>query len=340
MIKPKIKRSHLLLALKGGISIALVAFIMNSVGIGRALDNIMNASPLWLLLAAALVVVQVFICSFRWNAVLKIYGEPLKYSQVFRFFYIGSFFNQALPSSVGGDAIRSYRAYKAGMGLGHAVGSVFLDRIGTVLALVIMVAAILPFALDGMGGNIEALKLSVMVLLVVAVGGTIFLMFLDRVPESLSRFRAIKSLALFAGDVRKTFLSPSTAFKLIFWAIAGHVNLSIMVWLLLISVGVEVRLLEGLGLFPLILLIQTLPISIAGWGVREGAMVEVFAMVGVPAGGALAVSLLFGLAAAIMSLPGGWLWISSREHNLEEAEELSEELTDAAVYSQAKNKSE
>ncbi len=338
MIKPKIKRSHLFLGLKAAFSIALVAFIMNSVGIDRALGHIMNASPAWLLLAAVLVVVQVFICAYRWNAVLKIYGEPLEYSQVFRFFYIGSFFNQALPSSVGGDAIRSYRAYKAGMGLGPAVGSVFLDRIGTVLALVVMVAAILPFAVDGMSGNVEILKLSVMALLAVAVGGTIFLMFLDRVPEKLNHFRIVSSLAIFAGDVRKTFLSPSTAAPLMFWAMLGHINLSIMVWVISIGINVEISLIDCLALFPLILLIQTLPISIAGWGVREGAMVEVFALVGVPAGGALAVSLLFGLIAAIMSLPGGWLWISSREHNIEEAEELVEELADAAVYEKAQNK--
>ncbi len=328
-----IKRSHIFFALKGGISIALVSFIISSVGIGRAMDHIINASPAWLLLAAFLVLLQVFICAFRWQTVLKIYGDPLEYSQVFRFFYIGSFFNQALPSSVGGDAIRSYRAYKAGMGLGAAVGSVFLDRIATVLALVILVSIAVPFAVDGMSGNVETLKLSVMVLLVIAVGGTIFLMFLDRVPEKLNRFRIVSSLAVFAGDVRKAFLTPSIVGPLMFWAVLGHINLSIMVWVLSIGIGVEINLVDCLALFPIVLLIQTLPISIAGWGVREGAMVEVFAMAGVSAGGALAVSLLFGVIVAIVSLPGGWLWISSREHNMEEAEELAE----SEIYEQEQN---
>ena len=332
-----IKRNHLLFTLKGGISIALVTFIISSVGIDRAVDHIINASPAWLLLAAFLVLLQVFICAFRWQTVLKIYGDPLEYSQVFRFFYIGSFFNQALPSSVGGDAIRSYRAYKEGMKLGSAVGSVFLDRIATVLALVILVSIAVPFVAGGMSGNVEALKLSVMVLLAIAVGGTIFLMFLDRVPEKLNRFRWVSSLAEFSGDVRKVFLTPSIAGPLMFWAVLGHINLSIMVWVLSIGIGVEITLVDCLALFPLILLIQTLPISIAGWGVREGAMVKVFAMVGVPAGGALAISLLFGVAVAIMSLPGGWLWISSREHNIEEAEELSEELAESEIYEQEQN---
>ena len=335
-----IKRNHIFFALKGGISIALVAFIINSVGIDRAVGHIINASPIWLLLAAFLVLLQVFIGAFRWQAVLKIYGDPLEYSQVFRFFYIGAFFNQALPSSVGGDAIRSYRAYKAGMGLGAAVGSVFLDRIATVLALVILVSVAVPFVAGSMSGNVETLKLSVMALLFVAVGGTIFLMFLDRMPEKLNRFRWVGSMAAFAGDVRKVFLTPSIAGPLMFWAVLGHINLSIMVWVLSIGIGVDINLVDCLALFPLVLLIQTLPISIAGWGVREGAMVEVFAMVGVSAGGALAVSLLFGIIAAIMSIPGGWLWISSREHNMEEAEELSEQLAESTAHEQAQNKDE
>ncbi|MDH5187842.1 MAG: flippase-like domain-containing protein, partial [Rhodospirillaceae bacterium] len=280
--------------------------------------------PAWLLAALALMVAQVFVCAFRWRAVLKVYDNPLSYSQAFRFFYIGTFFNQALPASVGGDAIRSYRAYKSGMALGQSVGSVFLDRIATVLALIFLVAAMVPFVIDGMSGNIQALKFSVIALLVLGVGGTVFLMFLDRVPDSFKRFRVVHHLAVFAGDVRKVFLSPSTAVPLMFWAILGHINLSLVVWVLSLSIGVNISLVDCLALFPLVLLIQTMPISIAGWGVREGAMVEVFAMAGVLAPGALAVSLLFGIVAAVSSLPGGWLWISSREHNLEEAEVLSE----------------
>ena len=64
-------------------------------------------------------------------------------------------------------------------------------------------------------------------------------------------------------------------------------------------------------LFPPALLVTTLPISIAGWGVRELAMVAVFALVGVPADGASVLSILFGLLDALISLPGGVLWVLS-----------------------------
>jgi len=63
------------------------------------------------------------------------------------------------------------------------------------------------------------------------------------------------------------------------------------------------------------LLILTIPISIGGWGVREGAMVTAFALVGVPGEGALVLSLLFGVIGLVVSLPGGIVWLMMRGKN-------------------------
>jgi len=70
-----------------------------------------------------------------------------------------------------------------------------------------------------------------------------------------------------------------------------------------------VSILDCMVLMPPVMLVTTLPISIAGWGVREGAMVAAFAMVGVQADDALALSFLFGVTSIIFALPGGVLWL-------------------------------
>jgi hypothetical protein len=57
-----------------------------------------------------------------------------------------------------------------------------------------------------------------------------------------------------------------------------------------------------------VILVTVVPISIAGWGVREGAMVVAFGFINVPASAAFAVSVLFGLTLAAASLPGSILW--------------------------------
>ena len=75
---------------------------------------------------------------------------------------------------------------------------------------------------------------------------------------------------------------------------------------------------------PPVLLVMTLPISIAGWGVREQAMVAAFALVGVPGEGALALSIMFGLMGLITGLPGGVVWLISSDKKILKINEFSD----------------
>ncbi|HEC14310.1 MAG TPA: UPF0104 family protein, partial [Rhodospirillales bacterium] len=84
-------------------------------------------------------------------------------------------------------------------------------------------------------------------------------------------------------------------------------------FVLALGLGLDVTFVDCLVLFPPVLLVTTLPISIAGWGVREGAMVAAFGLVGVPAEGALVLSILFGLLSIAISLPGGVIWLMSQD---------------------------
>ena len=67
-----------------------------------------------------------------------------------------------------------------------------------------------------------------------------------------------------------------------------------------------------MALFPAVLLVTAIPISFAGWGLREGAMVALFAFAGLGADTALALSLAFGVAYLAASLPGCALWLAWR----------------------------
>jgi len=60
-----------------------------------------------------------------------------------------------------------------------------------------------------------------------------------------------------------------------------------------------------------VILFSMVPITIAGWGVREGAMVVALGTVGVGREEALAISVLFGIASAIAALPGGLIWLAT-----------------------------
>ena len=227
-----INKKFLLIGIKAAISIALVAVVLQGVGLDLAWERLIAAEPGWLLAAAVVIFTQICICSLRWKAVLKGFGAPLKLGLIFRLFYTGAFFNQALPSSMGGDAVRAYRAHRAGLSLGTAVGSVLLDRVATLLALILLVAAAVPFVASSLQGNVALLEWVVLGLLVAALLGTGLLMVLDRIPSRFMEIRAVRHLSAFAGDLRRTFLIPALAAPLLAWSFAGHLALSLVIWLL------------------------------------------------------------------------------------------------------------
>ena len=153
-------------------------------------------------------------------------------------------------------------------------------------------------------------------LALVLAGGLAFLMFLDRLPETLHHWRLVKGLVYLAGDTRKLFLAPLPLGRALGWGLVGHVNVSLGVYVLALALGIEVTAVDCIALFPPVLLVTALPISIAGWGVREGAMMVAFGFIGVAPESALVLSVLFGLVVIVASLPGGLIWVltgASRE---------------------------
>ena len=85
----------------------------------------------------------------------------------------------------------------------------------------------------------------------------------------------------------------------------------LVIWLIAESIAADLSLLHCIVLVPPVILISMIPISIAGWGVREGAMVVALGFVDVPAADALVISLAFGILLIAAGLPGGVLWLLS-----------------------------
>jgi hypothetical protein len=205
-----------------------------------------------------------------------------------------------------------YIAKRAGVPLGASINSVLLERGALVIALVLIVTAMQPYFMTRVPDDQEGLILtSVAVLFVLMVVGLIVLMNLDRLPSRYSHWRVVRGLAMLASDSRLVFLSPQWASKILAWSLVGHVNVTLSIYILALGLKLDVSMLDCLALFPPVMLATTLPISIAGWGVREGAMVAAFGLIGVSQEGAVVLSLLAGILAIVASLPGGIIWLMS-----------------------------
>jgi uncharacterized protein (TIRG00374 family) len=252
----------------------------------------------------------------RWGIVLKAIVNRFRHRVLLAWVLIGLFFSQLLPSSIGGDVMRVWKLHQAGTPAGKAFNSVFLDRITALLAAVIITS-----------GGVLLTDLSSIPTVLYVTAGTLcavicgyLVVFLSReTPGPLRRFtRFLGSHAsafadAMAGDLIIVLLNPRVIVPTLALSCLIHFGASTAVWMIARDAGADITLATCTVLVPLVVLVSMLPISIAGWGVREGAMVVAMGAVGVDTSIALATSLLFGLALALTGLPGALVWLYSRK---------------------------
>jgi hypothetical protein len=296
-------------------------YLQTKIDVGAAWQLGRGVAPVMLLSAFFLQVVQVLVCGGRWLLVLKAIGAWLPYWKACELFIVGNFFGQVLPGAIGGDAVRMWTTHQAGLTLGTSVNSVMLERIATVFGLVLLVAVTEPL-LIGRVSDTSGLWIFP-ALTACMVAGILLLTQLDRLPPTLERWRLVRGFAKLAADTRRLFLRPRFALPTLAVTIFGHINLALLIWVLALGLQAKVTVVDCLVLVPPVVLVATLPISIAGWGAREVAMVTLFGFIGVPAAQSTVMSVLFGLSGILISLPGGLFWLFAKNRKQMPAEPLS-----------------
>lgn len=264
----------------------------------------------------------------RWQIVLRQFGAAAALGPVVRFTLIGGFFNQVLPSGMGGDAFRIWYARSFGLSTGRALASVFVDRIFGLFAIAAIIVAGVPFVL---WMNIPGpLMTAAAVVVALLLAGIALFLCLDAAEQPLVRvvqrlvparacalvLRGVAGAAWAARNSREMLHAWPRGAVVLLISIGCQMLVGFVVFLLLQSMGQAIALGPVLFLFPFVQLLSLVPVSFAGWGLREGAMVVAFRLVGVPADAALSASILFGLCLLVSSLPGAVLWLAYRRRTV------------------------
>src|SRR5580658_9434744 len=139
-------RRILLSAIKILISAALLYFSLRKINFSDLASRIHVASLGWIGLAIAASFLQIFVGVLRWREISAECGAPIGTRQAMRFNLIGTFFNQTLPSSIGGDAVRLWLVARGGAGWRAATYSIFVDRAVGLIALAVIIVASLPWS--------------------------------------------------------------------------------------------------------------------------------------------------------------------------------------------------
>ena len=285
----------------------LLYLALNWVNLGRVASRLSQIDPAWLALALLAPLAQNFLLSLRWQTILSRCGSDLPFGQMFRYSMVALFFNQTLPSSVGGDAMRIWLVGKQS-NWRTATYSVLVDRVVGVVALAILVTACLPWTLALVRNPVGRSAL-LLIGIGCITGGVVFVVLAWERLSVLQRWAPTRHLAASATVAAGILRSPPTLVKVFGLSFGIHFLTAVNAWCAARSVGAELSLLYALFLVLPVILVSIVPISIAGWGIREGAMVAAFGYAGLAPGDGLIVSLVYGATYLVIGVIGGVVWL-------------------------------
>jgi glycosyltransferase 2 family protein len=305
-------RRILLSTLKILVSAALLYFSLRKINLADLVSRLNVSSLGWIGLAIAVTFLQIFVGVLRWREISAECGAPIETRQAMRFNLIGSFFNQTLPSSIGGDAVRLWLVARAGAGWRAATYSIFVDRAIGLIALAIIIVASLPWSyrlITDPNGRSALLLVDFGAL----AGGLGFLV-LGILPWPwLKRWWGTHHIHACAVIANRVIFSRSRGPKIAVYSVFVHVLAVVIAWCVVQSIAAPVMFGQVFQLVPPVMLITMLPISIAGWGVREATMGLAFGYAGLMTNEGVNISLLFGAVYFIVGAFGGLVWIFSAE---------------------------
>ena len=305
-------RQILLSALKILISAALLYLALRKVNLTELASRIDIASLGWIGLAIAVTFLQTFVGALRWCQISADCGAPLTTRQATRFNVIGTFFNQTLPSSIGGDAVRLWLVARGGAGWRAATYSIFVDRAIGLIALAIVIVASLPWSYS-LIRNPDGRSALLLVDFVALAAGLGFLV-LGRLPwRWLKTWWVTHHFYACSVIANRVIFSRNHGPAIAVYSILVHVLAVVIAWCVVKSIAAPVMFGQVFQLVPPVMLITMLPISIAGWGVREATMGLAFGYAGLATNEGVNISLLFGAVYFIVGAIGGLVWIFSAE---------------------------
>ena len=281
----------------------LIGLVIWSVDVSSLGQELGGISPIVLLPALTLTVFQVVLSAWRWRYTAKRLGLSLPYDVALREYYLATFLNQVLPGGVLGDL---NRAWRHGRGAGErlsAVHGVAIERLSGQLVLALVVALSVGWLFQS--GRVAQWSIESGPWL---ASGAVFLAFVF--------WLALKSglsgrLAGYLRHLRRDLLD-----SLLRWPVLP-VQLGSSLLVLVSYLGVFLCLAWGAGyldsleaagvivaLGSILLLSMVIPLTVAGWGVREGAAAVLWPMAGLPAEQGVALSVGYGALVFVSSLPG------------------------------------
>lgn len=306
--------------LKIGISLSLFIFVVYSVEPSKIWSILKGADPLFLIPAIFLIaIVGKIVSAKKLQILLEAKGEEISFLTVLRYYYVGTYFNIFLPTTVGGDVIKAYKISGRIKNEEEAYSSVFMERFAGLIAVITLASAssllyfeTIPTAaiIAIFGVFIPAILLIFIFIIKKSAVERLKPVFspLLRIFEFFSLREKLRRIYKSVNEYKRHRKGTSYALGLSF---LFHTILILSNFLFSRAVGMQVSLHYFFVFIPVCAVLLFLPISIKGFGVREVLYVYFFTKVGSSSSQAFSMSFLFQISVIIGAALGGIIYALS-----------------------------
>lgn len=289
------------------ITAALLWLVLSKLDWDEIGDKISSGDPVYGVLAVLCVVAALVIGGIRWDVLLRVADIHLPGREIARIYAVTSFANAFLPTSVGGDVARPLMVTRRGPVLVRAITTVLVERLVALIALLGLAwvgVALVPSAVSD--GSFVALS----VFSAGLVAGTLVLLLrpalLGRMARALVPARYASSVSEVGVVVRALAGRPGAVVVIVLQSVAFQALVTMQLVFLARMIGADLSFGLAAVALALVTLAMLAPISIGGFGVREGSYVVILAGGGIGQTDAVLISLLSVATLFIATLPGAY----------------------------------
>ena len=298
------------------VTVVLLYIIFKSLNYAQLKSSLKTLKYLPYIIAVALIILNTFLLTERLHVLFGVFKRKISYFKTLKYYLIGLFFNQTLPTSVGGDSVKGYLMGKEVNDIAAGVIITFIDRvIGVITMLIYLFIAVL------IGGYkiLDRKEFLYLLVVVTIVTIAVILIFSHRFSKFFYSitFKKIEHKFKFLHKVKeayKFFLSTKKQKKIYLFSfinsLLAQISLVIAVYFVGLALSINIQLLDYFIIMPIIFIVSMIPISIGGFGVREGTFVYILGRYGIPSEKALSLSLLFIFIFIGISIIGGISYLS------------------------------
>lgn len=287
------------LILKLSVSIVLFGFLLWKLDKQSLVNNIRLLDYRFVPLIILFLILNYVFSSIRWKNLLSIYEKTdhvtLRY--LINLYFIGSFFNNFMPTSVGGDVFKIFKLGNKIDNKAHAFSATFMERFTGIVAL-LLISCVSLVQLLGFKGVLLFIGFWLSALV-----GFFSLKFLSTKIKKLEGI--YNSLMQYKGKNSVLMSAFVTSFVVQFLAIFTQ-------YFIFVALGIKLPLAYTLFIFPVITLASFFIPSLNGVGVQDALYVQLLAPVGVGAELAVSASILYHLFRLAVSLIGGFLYATGK----------------------------